>query len=61
MVDIALPPSPSFGSMNGAKPVPATVVIIPVLAVTFRTRYVNASEMYKFPEASTATLLGTDK
>ena len=60
MVDIALPPSPSFGSMNGAKPVPATVVIIPVLAVTFRTRYFN-SEMYKFPDASTATLLGLDK
>ena len=58
LADIALPPSPSFGD-NAGRPVPATVVIIPVLAVTILTRCALPSEMYKFPDASTATLLGS--
>ena len=37
LADVALPPSPSFGA-DAIAPVPATVVIMPVLAVTFRMR-----------------------
>ena len=37
-VNVALPPSPSVGSKLEYLPVPATVVIMPVLAVTFRMR-----------------------
>ena len=36
---VASPPSPLYGSRSlGEAPVPATVVIMPVLAVTFRMR-----------------------
>ena len=38
--------------------IPATVDIMPVLAVIFRMRLFHVSEMYMFPDASNATFVG---
>lgn len=54
----ALPPSPSF-EINPTTPVPATVVIMPVLAVTIRMRLLPESEMNIFPDESIATACGS--
>ena len=48
--DVARPPSPTYGSFETA-PVPATVDIMPVPAVTYRMRRLPVSEMYMFPDA----------
>ena len=59
MADVASPPSPLYGSKPlPSTPVPAIVVIMPVLAVTFRMRPLTESEMYMFPDASNTTLQG---
>ena len=56
-VAVALPPSTGVDSQSDF-PVPATVVIMPVLASTFRTRLFDESAMYMFPDASNATFSG---
>ena len=63
LADVASPPSPLDGASAGtgqesATPVPATVDIMPVLAVTFRMRPFPESEMYMFPDASNVTFVG---
>ena len=56
--NVASPPSPFFRSLDMASPIPATVDIMPVLAVTFRMRRLPVSEMYIFPDASNTTFVG---
>ena len=51
---VAGPPSPE----EVADPLPATVVMIPVVAFTFRTLLLAASPMYRFPAASNAIAPG---
>src|SRR5437773_11090275 len=52
---VAAPPSPAKLGL----PLPATVVMIPVAAVTLRIRWLELSAMYRLPLASTATPAGT--
>src|SRR5437667_213783 len=52
---VAAPPSPAKVLM----PLPATVVMIAVAAVTLRIRWLAYSAMYRLPPASTATPTGT--
>ena len=57
---VALPPSPSDGlpGESSTTPFPATVVMMPVLNVIFRTRLLYVSVMYIFPDVSNATFVG---
>src|SRR5580692_8446185 len=52
--EVAGPPSPE----NPRLPLPATVVMIPVIADTLRMRLLLVSAIKRLPEASTATLAG---
>ncbi len=54
VADVASPPSP----LKLPVPVPAIVVMTPVDAVILRTRLLYWSQMYTFPEESTATPCG---
>ena len=53
MAAVAGPPSP----LKLAVPVPAIVVIIPEVLI-FRTRWLNASPIYRLPEASSVIPYG---
>ena len=60
---VALPPSPSDGLPGRGcnTPFPATVVMMPVLNVTFRTRKLNVSVMNISPDMSNATFVGRSR
>jgi hypothetical protein len=53
--DVAGPPSPSPSLPRLQTPLPAIVVMTPVLFVTSRTRLLPKSATYTFADASTAT------
>ena len=57
---VALPPSPLDGlpGRGSNTPFPATVVMMPVLNVTFRTRELYESVMNISPDMSNATFAG---
>ena len=57
MVSVALVPGP-LSPEEPCKPVPTTVLMRPVVLLTFRMRLLPRSAMYTLPHASTATPVG---